>query len=63
MSENKVPNKSLSHELNSLISILYCDALNAVSLKISLRYVNVFEGTLFISASVKLNLFLTCSRS
>ena len=40
--------------MSFVLSILYCDTLKAVSLKVSLRYVNGFEGTLFISASEKL---------
>ena len=42
---------------------LFCEALKAVSLKVSLRYVNGFDGTLSMSPSEKFNFFLTCSRS
>ena len=44
----------------SLFRILNCDVLNAVSLNISLRYVNGLCGTLCMSAFEKLNLILTC---
>ena len=46
----------------SLLSILYCDVLNVVSLKTNVVFAKVFCGTCVISTSVKWNFCIIDSR-